>query len=214
MNETPEPNAMPGSSPTPAGPPPPPPGPVGYQAPPPPPGQTGYTPPPPPKKASNKLGLIILGILGVIVVGGVIYAFLTRDSSLGDASSLLVGDCVDRPAQSDSITEIQHQPCNTPHDAEVIHNFTNPAGPDEPYPVVSGFDDFVLDICVPVFESYVGRDWETDTELNIGWLAPTLTGWTNDKDRSFTCYVFRLDDGQVTSTVMGAGSSPLPSATP
>lgn len=209
MTETPDPNAMPGTGPTPAGPPPAP-GPMGYQAPPPA-GPMGYTPPPTAPKKSNRTALIIIGVLALVVVGAVAYSFFTRDSSVGNADALQVGDCIDRPGQTDTITEIQHQPCNTPHDGEVIHNFTSPAGPDEPYPVVSGFDDFVLENCIPVFESYVGRDWETDTELNIAWLAPTLTGWTGeDHDRAFTCYVYRLDDAKLIASVKNAGTSPLP----
>ena len=209
MTQTPEPNAWPGSNPTPAGPPP---GPMGYQAPPS--GPTGYTPPPPPNKG-NKLGLIILAVLGLIIVGGVGYVVLNRDSLTGGVTDLQVGDCIDRPDETSTITEIQHQPCNTPHDGEVIHNFTSPAGPDEPYPVISGFEDFVLENCIPVFESYVGRDWETDTELNLAWLSPTLSGWTGeDRDRGFTCYVIRNDDGKLLASVKNIGASPLPTAAP
>jgi len=140
---------------------------------------------------------------------------LNRDSLTGAADALQVGDCFDRPEETDSITEIQHRPCSTAHDAEVIHNFTSPEGPDAPYPVISGFDDFVLENCVPVFESYVGRDWETDTDLNIGWLAPTLSGWTgDDHDRGFTCYVFRLDEGKLYGSVKNVGASPLVTQSP
>jgi putative regulator of septum formation len=219
MTETPDPNETPGSSPAPAGLPP---AQMGYQAPPPspdpmgytPPGPMGYTPPPPPKR-SNRSGLIILGVIGLIVVIAVAYVALNRDSLTGAADALQVGDCFDRPEETDSITEIQHRPCNTAHDAEVIHNFTSPEGPDAPYPVISGFDDFVLENCVPVFESYVGRDWETDTDLNIGWLAPTLSGWTgDDHDRGFTCYVFRLDDGKLYGSVKNVGASPLVTQSP
>ena len=208
-----DPNAMPGSDPTPAGPPPAP-GPMGYQPPPMPPGPQGYTPPPPPKKG-NKLGLIILGILGLIIVGGVAYAALTRDSSVGNADSLLVGDCVDRPDDSDTITEIQHQPCNTPHDGEVFLNFTHPGGPDEPFPVVSGFRDFVLENCIPAFTAYTGRDYQTDTELDFAGLTPTMLGWTgDDHDREFTCYLVRIDEGKLYGSLKNLGASPLPTQKP
>jgi hypothetical protein len=212
MTQTPDPNGMPGSNPTPAGPPPAP-GPMGYQ-PPPEPGPMGYTPPPPPKKG-NKIGLIILVVLGLLVVGGVAYALLTRDSSVGDATALQVGDCFDEPTEKDEIKEVQHQPCNTPHDAEVFLNFTSPAGNDEPYPVVSGFSEFVHENCLPAFNAYTGRDWQADTELDYGAFTPTLSGWTGDKhDRAFTCYVVRVDDGQLYGSVKNLGSAPFPTAKP
>lgn len=198
MNETPDPNAMPGSSPMPAGPPPPPPpGPMGYQA------------PPPPRKGNNKVGLIILGILGLIVVGGIAYAFLTRDSSPGDAAALQVGDCFDLPSDLSSINDVQHQPCNKEHDAEVFLVFTHPAGSDEAYPVVSGFSDFVQEQCTPAFTSYTGRPAETETELAYGWFQPTLTSWGKG-DRGFTCHITRADEQKLSGSVKNLGSAPLP----
>ena len=186
------------------------PGPASYEPGTPPPGPIGYTPPAPPANRSRRGSLIILGVLALVVVGGVGYSVLTRDSSMGDITRLEVGDCIDRPTDATEITEIQHQPCNTPHDGEVIALLVNPAGQDEPYPVISGFEDYVVPACTPAFESYTGRDWETDTELNMGWLAPTLSGWTNDHDRSFTCYVIRIDHAKLNGSVHGVGSSPLP----
>ena len=213
MTETPDPNTTPGSNPMPAGPPPAP-GPMGYQPPPMQPGPIGYTPPPPPKKG-NKIGVIILAVIGLIVVGGVVYTFLNRDSLTGAATELQVGDCFDEPDVTDEITDVQHQPCTSPHDAEVFLNFTSPAGPDEPYPVVSGFAEFVHENCLPAFESYTGRDWETDTVLDYGAYTPTLSGWTDDAhDRAFTCYVVRVDDGQLYGSMKNIGASPFPTAKP
>src|SRR5205085_10754312 len=87
MTQTPDPNAMPRSKPAPAGPPP---GPMGYTPPSAPPdGPIGYAPPPAmaPKK-SNRLALGILAILAIVVVGGIVYAVLTRDSSSGAVDAL------------------------------------------------------------------------------------------------------------------------------
>jgi hypothetical protein len=172
----------------------------------------GYQPPPPmaPKK-SNRVALIIFAVLAVVVIGGIAYAYFTRDSSKGSVTDLAVGDCVDRPTDPQAeIFEMQHQPCNTPHDGEVVALLTNPAGPDEPYPVISGFEDYVVPACTPAFESFTGRSWETDTELSMAWLQPTLTGWTQDHDRTFTCYVIRIDHAKLNGSVKGIGASPLP----
>src|SRR5687768_11005086 len=127
MTQTPDPNSMPGSYPPPATPPP---GPMTYEAPPPQTGPMGYTPPPPPRK-SNKTGLIILGVIALIVVGAVAYVAMNRDSLTGAVDALQVGDCIDEPAEDATITEVQHQPCGTPHDGEVFAVLTNPAGSDE-----------------------------------------------------------------------------------
>jgi hypothetical protein len=208
MTQTPDPNTMPGSDPTPAGPVP---GPMGY-APPavPPSGPMGYQPPPQvgPKK-SNRTALIILAILAIVVVGGIAYVYLTRDSSSGAVDALQVGDCIDEPAEADTISEVQHQPCTTPHDGEVFAVLTNPASADEPYPVISGFDDYIQTACVPQWEAYTGRSWATDTELSLSFLHPTITGWA-DGDRGFSCYLTRVDGGKLNASVKGIGASALP----
>ena len=205
MTQTPDPNAMPGSAPTPAGPPP---GTMGYEAPPP--GPMGYQPPPPmaPNKG-RRTGIIILVVLGVLVVGLVAYVALNRDNLTGGVDALQVGDCIDEPAEAETITEVQHQPCKTPHDGEVFAVLTNPAGPDEPYPVVSGFEGYIEANCVPLWEAYTGRTWATDTELNLSFLHPTLSGW-GDGDRRFSCYLTRFDGQKLNASVKGIGASPLP----
>lgn len=200
-----DPNAMPGAAPTPAGPPV---GPMGYDAPPT--GPMGYQPPPAmAPKRNNRLAIGIFVILAVVVIGGVGYAYLTRDSSKGGVTDLAVGDCIDEPPEASTITEVQHQPCNKPHDGEVFAVVTNPAGADEPYPVVSGFDDYIQATCIPLWEAYTGRTWSTDTELDLNYLHPTLSGW-GEGDRGFTCYLTRLDGGKLNATVKGIGASPLP----
>jgi hypothetical protein len=233
--DAPDPNESPSpTGPTPPAPPPyapgdpaayPPPGPVGYTPPgpgpegytPPPPagpqgelaqtGPMGYTPPPaPPVKKTNWLGI---GILLLIVAGIIIAFILFRDRLGGAVEDLTVGDCFDEPSLMTDIKEVQHQPCNSPHDGEVIASLVNPAGPDEAYPVVSGFEDYVVQNCVPIFQSYTGRDYDTDTELGLSWLQPTLSSW-GAGDRGFTCYVKKLDGNKMSGSVRGIGGSPLP----
>ncbi|MEO8626245.1 MAG: septum formation family protein [Candidatus Limnocylindrales bacterium] len=201
-----DPNAMPGTASTPAGPPP---GAMGYGTPPT--GPIGYTPAPPPPapKRNNRLGIVILVIVAAVVIGGIAYVALTRDSSTGGVDALQVGDCIDQPAGSSTITEVQHQPCTKPHDGEVFALLTNPAAADEPYPVVSGFDDYIQTNCIPLWEAYTGRTWSTDTELDLNYLHPTLLGWGNG-DRGFTCYLTRLDSAKLNASVKRIGASPLP----
>jgi hypothetical protein len=164
-------------------------------------------------KKNNKIGLIILGVIGLIVVVGVGYVALNRDSLTGAVDALQVGDCIDEPEEDATITEVQHRPCTTPHDGEVFAVLTHPAGPDEAYPIVSGFDDYIQENCIPLWEAYTGRTWATDTELDISFLHPTLTGW-GEGDRGFSCYTTKFGGGQLIGSVKNIGASPLPVATP
>jgi hypothetical protein len=158
----------------------------------------------PPKRRGPAIGtLIVLGIVAIAVVGFILF----RDRLTNDVTSLEVGQCFDKPAvATQEVSDIQRQPCNEPHDAEVIAVLIHPAASGESFPVVSGFDDYIADNCVPVFETYTGRSWETDTELNMGYFQPSLTGW-NGGDRGFTCFVSRADGQKLTNTVRSAGSS-------
>lgn len=202
-NQTPTPPAYPPPA-DPAAYPPtyPPPGPGGYQ-----PGPQGYVPPPaPPAKKTNWLGIAVLVVI-VAVIGGGLWFF--RDRLSANVTELAIGDCFDEPTATETITDIQHQPCNSAHDAEVIASLTHPAGSSEAYPVVSGFDDYIEENCIPIFESYTGREWDTEFDLALRYFRPTLTGW-GEGDRGFTCYVSRADGGQMSATVRGIGTSPLP----
>jgi len=199
----------PGSAPTgyePGTPPYPPPDPMGY---PPPPGPTGYMPPPPPPPRSNRgtwIRAAILLVIVAVIVGGFI---LFRDRLSNDVTSLAPGECFDEPTAEETITDIQRQPCNEPHDAEVIAALTHPADPSAAYPVVSGFDDYIRENCVPIFESYTGRTFPTETELDLGYFRPTLAGW-GEGDRGFSCYLSRSDGQKLTASLRGMGASPLP----
>ena len=192
----------PPTSPPPSMPPPYAPGP-----PPAPPGPMGYAPPPPvPPRKTNWLAIIVLvGI--VVVIGGGFWLF--RDRLSGNVQELAVGDCFDEPVGAQTITDVQHQPCTSPHDGEVFAVLTHPAPNGEAYPVVSGFDDYIQQNCVPAWEAYTARTWATDTDFTLSYYHPTLTGW-GDGDRGFTCYTTRIDNAKLHSSVRGLGSSPLP----
>lgn len=173
----------------------------GYGAPPPP----GYLAAPPNKRPSW-LGPAIIGIIVVLLVGGF---FLFRDRLSNDVTSLAVGECFETPTdETDEVSDVQRQPCNEPHDAEVIASLTHPAPAGEAYPVVSGFDDYIQENCVPAFNSYTGRDWQSDTELTLSFFRPTPTGW-REGDRGFTCFIVRVDGAKMTNSVRaGAGATP------
>jgi hypothetical protein len=179
----------------------PPAGPQGYY---PQPGEPGYAPPP--KK--SRTGAVIVGAIALILIAIVAGFFLFNDRLPGAAAELAAGQCIDLPSDEGSFTDVQRQPCDQAHDAEVFIVLTHPAPPGEAYPVLSGFDDYVEENCVPAFEAYTGRSFP-DSELTFGWFSPTLTGW-GEGDRGFTCHVARVDRAKMTSSVRAGGAPASP----
>jgi hypothetical protein len=143
--------------------------------------------------------IIILAVATAIGVG----IFFFRDRVSNDVTSLSAGECFDEPTVEAEIKDVQRQPCNEPHDAEVIAVLVHPAPPGETYPVVTGFDEYIEQNCVPAFEAYTGIEWDTAVDYNMGYFRPTLSGWA-DGDRGFTCYVSRTDDAKLTNTIRAA----------
>jgi len=153
--------------------------------------------PPPAKRRSGAIGTVIVLLIVALAVGAF---FLFRDRLGNEVTSLQVGECFDLPQGQTEVDDVQRQPCNEAHDAEVIAVLVHPAPATEAFPVVSGFNDFVEEKCVPVFETYTGRTLATETELNLGWFQPTLSGWGGG-DRGFSCYLTRVDDAKLTSSL-------------
>lgn len=143
-------------------------------------------------------------LIAIIAVGG----FIFRDFIGGAVTDLRVGDCFEMPADTAEIDDVQHKPCNEPHDAEVIAVLTHPAERTAAWPGSSGFDDFIRENCVPAFQSYTGRAFATADELDLGWFYPTQGGW-QDGDRGITCHILRVDGGKMTGSLRASGSSPL-----
>ena len=138
--------------------------------------------------------LIRVGVIAVIVVG----ALILRNYLSGSAGDLRVGDCFDEPATTETVDDVQYHPCTDAHDAEVI--FVGDHPPSDTYPALAAFDDFVVEKCVPAFESYTGRDWETDTELDMAYFYPTSEGWP-EGDHEVSCYVIRIDSAKMNTSM-------------
>ena len=142
---------------------------------------------------------MVLVIVAVIVVAFIVF----RDRLPGAASDLNVGECFDQPSTTDDISEVPRQPCNEPHDAEVFLNVDHPAADGEAYPISMTMDRFVQEQCTPAFDTSTGREFETATDYDIGYLQPSRDGW-NEGDREITCYVVRSDDAKMTASVRAA----------
>jgi hypothetical protein len=175
-------------------------GPPGYG---PPPGPPSYAPAaPPPPARSRRTGLIALGVLIVLVVLIVGALALFRDRISGDVNSLVVGDCIDRPASTDSVSDVQHQPCAEPHDGEVFAVINYPST-SSTYPGDSAFDTFTNEQCNPAVESYTGRtiDEIDSAGLSYGYFYPTTDSWTNSNDRGVTCFIHKKDYSKMVGSV-------------
>lgn len=137
--------------------------------------------------------LLRVGVIGAILLGG----FIFRDHLTGAATDLKIGDCFDEPGTVE-VTEVQHRPCTDPHDGEImwVGDYPDPGS----YPGEEAFDAFVGANCVPTYQTYLGRDYRTDTEFDIGLFYPLPEGW-EDGDHEITCYIYRLDKAKLTNSV-------------
>ncbi len=157
----------------------------------------GWTPPAaaPARKGINIGGWLIRGgIIAAIVVAGLVF----RDRLSGNAGDLKVGDCFDDPGAVAEVTDVQHHPCNEAHDSEVMFVGNYPA--QDEYPGDEAFGLFAQQQCVPAFEAYLGRDYESDTEYDYGFYYPAEESWS-DSDHEVACFIYRLDGATMTSSV-------------
>lgn len=182
----------------------PPPGPPTYT----PVGPSSYAQPAPPAR-NRRSGLIALGVLVVLIVLIVGGLYFFRDRISGDVNSLQVGDCIDEPSVTSSITDVQHQPCTEPHDGEVFANLTYPGASGAAYPGSTAFDDFVSQQCLPAVQVYTGRTLaEVDAAgLSYAYFYPTDSSWTDNNDRGVTCYVQKSDGTKLTGSVKATGGA-------
>jgi hypothetical protein len=136
------------------------------------------------------------GLIGAVLFGG----WLFRDYLTGAAIDLEVGDCFDAPTTiSDTVDEVAHHPCTDAHTAEVIF-VADYAPSGGAYPGEDAFDAFTEANCPASFQAYVGRDFYTDTEYDIGVFYPIEEGWSQG-DYEITCYLVRIDGGQMSQSV-------------
>ena len=195
-----------------AAPPPPPPPPPAYPGPDQQyggPTQPAYPPPaPPPDKRSQWLRIGVIVLIAVVVGGGF---WIFRDRLSGSAGDLSVGDCIDEPAGNSEITDVQHQPCNEPHDGEVFAVIFHTAASGAPYPPTTEFQDLVSDECLPALETYTARTYAEvyAAGLDVSFLYPSSSSWS-DNDREVSCFIVKTDGSKMTGSVRAGGTTPSP----
>lgn len=137
-----------------------------------------------------------VGVVAVVGVFGALNA-ASRDESgtIVGAGTLhitdvRVGDCFDLNDAPDveEVGEIKAIPCDEPHTFEAFFAIDLEAGP---YPSRSALDAEIDDGCLPSFETYVGRDYQT-SELYVTTFEPTPEGW-DDGDRGVLCVISTID---------------------
>ncbi|HET9851427.1 MAG TPA: septum formation family protein [Candidatus Limnocylindrales bacterium] len=141
-----------------------------------------------------------IGIIAAIAGG----AWVFRDYISGNATDLVVGDCFDAPttAVDETVEDVSHHPCTDAHTAEVFFVADHPAS--GAYPGEDAFDAFTQENCPVAFNTYTGMDWYAETgpavDYDIGLLYPLEEGWGRG-DHEITCYIVRVDDGPMTSSL-------------
>jgi hypothetical protein len=181
----------------------PPPGPGGYQAPP---GPPSYAQPASPPPRSSRRGMVVLAVLVVVVVVIIGGFFLFRDRLSNDVNSLAVGNCMDEPTSTSTVTDVQRQPCNEPHDGEVFLLVQDPAGGGATYPGADYFRAAARQTCLPAADAYIGTSLDS-SPYSVSFFYPTSDSWGNG-DRILTCYLSRDDGTQITGSIKAGGSSP------
>ena len=127
-------------------------------------------------------------IVGAAVAAG---AFLFGETGL------TAGNCFDPPADvRGAYAEFKAVPCTTPHGAEIYYASTFP-GSDYDEPTMS---DELGDRCRTEFNTYTGRDLDTDPDLDAGAWYPTEDEWAAGIHRVL-CFAVRIDGEPLTGSV-------------
>lgn len=91
-----------------------------------------------------------------------------------DVFEVELGDCIGAFDPEEEVTDVSVAPCEEEHDQEV---FAIAEVPDGEFPGSDSFQDQVQSECVPEFEKFVGVPY-ADSELEIKWLEPTESSWS------------------------------------
>jgi hypothetical protein len=116
------------------------------------------------------------------------------------AFDLAVGDCFS--VESDELTLVTVVACAEPHEYEVFALFDHPAAADAEYPGDAQLLAEADALCEPLFEAYVGHDYQTSIWY-ITSLTPSDQTWA-DGDREITCLLNQQDPHEEPIMVSGS----------
>jgi hypothetical protein len=150
---------------------------------------------------------IVRFVIVFAVIGFIWRGFIFRDRLSGQASDLAVGDCFKVPADQ-LVSDVQHTPCAEAHDGEVILVARYPAADDAAYPAESAIQAWVTSTCLPAFKTYTGTDYESATNIELGYYAPTSAGWAGQQhDRGMTCFISPPTEQAVSTSYRAAAAT-------
>ncbi len=120
----------------------------------------------------------------------------------GNVFELAVGDCFDRGDSTGGgeVSDVPIVDCSEPHDTEVFHTFDVEDGE---FPGEEALVTQAGDVCVPVFEEYVGIDY-LSSRLQIFPITPTQSSWDGD-DREVVCALYDAQQAQLEGSMQGSG---------
>ena len=105
-------------------------------------------------------------------------------------------DCFD--AAGSEVETVTVVACESPHTYEVFAVFDHEADDDDPYPGDEAIGEYADSRCQPLFEDYVGIDYEA----SIYWITsvtPSDETWQSSDDREIVCALKLGEEGQQTS---------------
>lgn len=142
----------------------------------------------------------------LIAVGGSLFAASRDDSGQitdgGDLgiADLRPGDCFDlKDASEELIDDVEAKPCSDTHEFEMF--FVGSLSGDA-YPSEDVMTGYVIDNCIPAFDTYVGMDYQSSM-YDIFHFVPSEDGW-DAGDHTVQCAVFHPTDDELTGSLKGA----------
>ena len=114
------------------------------------------------------------------------------DADEGEQTSVFdleTGDCFGAAAgevEGEEVETVTVVDCDSPHVFEVFGVFDHEADDDEPYPGDDGLLEYADGECQPLFEDYVGIDYQS----SIYWITsvtPSQETWDDGDDREIVC---------------------------
>ena len=99
----------------------------------------------------------------------------------------------------ETVEDVNHHPCTDGHTAEVFYvaDYSESGALG-----VDAFDVFTEANCPPSFQAYTGLDFYSAAaeDYDIGLFYPLEEGWDRG-DHEITCYIVRIDGGQMTASL-------------
>ena len=125
---------------------------------------------------------------GAIIDGGSVDAFHVR-----------IGDCFnDASSFGNEISSLAGVPCSDPHDNETYAVFDVSI---TSYPEGDGMAQLANESCVELFDSFVGKDYESSS-LDVMTMYPSPESW-NQKDREIVCAVYDMEANKLVGSAQG-----------